>query len=67
MTYILALCLKLNLETTLLQQFVLAKYMQWCLSSKIPYNEEDTITQINELIDMTKAVNGGLNGRRKDY
>ena len=48
-------------------QFVLAKYMQWCLSSKIPYNEEDTITQINELIDMTKAVNGGLNGRRKEY
>lgn len=48
-------------------QFVLAKYMQWCISSKIPYNEEDTTEQIKELIDMTKEVNGGLNGRRKDY
>ena len=47
--------------------FVLSKYLVWCIDNKLPYNEEDTVNQINELIDMTKAVNNGLNGRRKEY
>lgn len=48
-------------------QFVLSRYLIWCSENKIPYNEEDTTTQINELIEMTNNVNGGIYGRRKDF
>ena len=49
-------------------QYVLAKYLKWCSEEKIPYCEEDTINQINELIDMTNTVNRGIkNGRSREY
>ena len=41
-------------------QYVLSKYRQYCFESKIPYTEEDTINQINELIEMTNNVNKGV-------
>lgn len=41
-------------------QYVLSKYRQYCYESKIPYTEEDTINQINELIEMTNNVNKGV-------
>ena len=49
-------------------QYVLSKYRQYCYESKIPYTEEDTINQINELIEMTNNVNKGvkISERRKD-
>lgn len=49
--------------------FVLSKYRQYCFDTKIPYTEEDTINQIEELIEMTNNVNKGvkLSERRKDY
>ena len=49
--------------------FVLSKYRQYCYDSKIPYIEDDTINQIEELIEMTNNVNKGvkLSERRKDY
>lgn len=50
-------------------QFVVSNYRQYCFDSKIPFNEEDTITQINELVDMTNNVNKGvkLSERRQQY
>ena len=49
-------------------QYVLAKYLKWCSDEKIPYCEEDTINQINELIEMTNNVNKGIkNGRSREY
>ena len=50
-------------------QFVLAKYLKWCSEQKIPYCEEDTITQINELIEMTNNVNKGIktNARSREW
>lgn len=49
-------------------QYVLAKYLKWCSEEKIPYCEEDTIKQINELIEMTNNVNKGIkNGRSREY
>ena len=49
-------------------QYVLSKYRQYCYESKIQYTEEDTINQINELIEMTNNVNKGvkISERRKD-
>ena len=41
-------------------QYVLSKYRQYCYESKIPYTEEDTINQINELIEMSNNVNKGV-------
>ena len=50
-------------------EFVLSKYRQYCYESKIPYTEDDTKNQIEELIEMTNNVNKGvkLSERRKDY
>ena len=50
-------------------QYVLSKYRQYCYESKIPYTEEDTINQINELIEMTNNVNKGvkISDRRQQY
>ena len=49
-------------------QYVLAKYLKWCSEENIPYCEEDTIIQINELIDMSNNVNKGIkNGRSREY
>ena len=49
-------------------QYVLAKYLKWCSEEKIPYCEEDTIKQINELIEMTNNVNKGIkNGRSREW
>ena len=50
-------------------QYVLAKYLKWCSEEKIPYCEEDTITQINELIEMTNNVNKGIktNARSREW
>ena len=50
-------------------QYVLAKYLKWCSEQKIPYCEEDTITQINELIEMTNNVNKGIktNARSREW
>lgn len=49
--------------------FVLSKYRQYCFDSKIPYTEDDTKNQIEELIEMTNNVNKGvkLSERRKEY
>ena len=49
--------------------FVLSKYRKYCYESKIPYTEDDTINQIEELIEMTNNVNKGvkLSERRKDH
>lgn len=41
-------------------QYVLSKYRVYCLDNKIPYIEDDTIEQINELVDMTNNVNKGV-------
>ena len=41
-------------------QYVLSKYRLYCLDNKIPYIEDDTIEQINELVDMTNNVNKGV-------
>ena len=38
-------------------QFVVSNYRQYCYDSKIPFVEQDTIDQINELVDMTNNVN----------
>ena len=50
-------------------QFVVSNYRQYCFDSKIPFDEEDTITQINELVDMTNNVNKGvkISERRQQY
>ena len=50
-------------------QFVVSNYRQYCFDTKIPFNEEDTINQINELVDMTNNVNKGvkLSERRQQY
>ena len=50
-------------------EFVLSKYRQYCYESKIPYTEDDTINQIEELIEMTNNVNKGvkLSERRQQY
>lgn len=50
-------------------QFVVSNYRQYCYDSKIPFVEQDTIDQINELVDMTNNVNKGvkLSERRQQY
>ena len=50
-------------------QFVVSNYRQYCYDSKIPFCEQDTIDQINELVDMTNNVNKGvkLSERRQQY
>ena len=50
-------------------QFVVSNYRQYCFDTKIPFNEEDTINQINELIDMTNNVKKGvkISERRQQY
>ena len=50
-------------------QFVVSNYRQYCFDKKIPFVEEDTIDQINELVDMTNNVNKGvkISERRQQY
>lgn len=50
-------------------QFVVSNYRQYCFDNKIPFVEQDTIDQINELVDMTNNVNKGvkLSERRQQY
>ena len=50
-------------------QFVVSNYRQYCYDSKIPFVEQDTIDQINELVEMTNNVNKGvkLSERRQQY
>ena len=50
-------------------QFVVSNYRQYCYDSKIPFVEQDTIDQINELVDMTNNVNKGvkISERRQQY
>ena len=50
-------------------QFVVSNYRQYCYDNKIPFVEQDTIDQINELVDMTNNVNKGvkLSERRQQY
>lgn len=50
-------------------QFVVSNYRQYCYDSKIPFVEQDTIDQINELVDMTNNVNKGvkISERRQPY
>ena len=50
-------------------QFVVSNYRQYCFDNKIPFVEQDTIDQINELVDMTNNVNKGvkISERRQPY
>ena len=50
-------------------QFVVSNYRQYCYDQKIPFVEQDTIDQINELVDMTNNVNKGvkISERRQQY
>ena len=50
-------------------QFVVSNYRQYCFDNKIPFVEQDTIDQINELVDMTNNVNKGvkISERRQQY
>lgn len=38
-------------------QFVLSKYIQYCYANKIDYNEVETTSDVEQLVELTKEIN----------
>lgn len=46
-------------------QFVLSKFIVYCTSNKIKYDEASVTEQINELVNLTKKVNNGRTNKNR--